>query len=321
MKLFSFFILSAVLLFSLSACDSSSEKSATKSQVQPEPSSETKKSVSNESSGAAPSPKSDSPTNTKRSSENSTPSPQETQSSSTETKRASKNNESGEFFYGEWQIKKVIAYGAAGSYSSEDIDTLTGQHLTFSKDYATCFADKIEDMDKTITHPVYKKRVIAKDAFPANYRVTLDQLGINRDSVTELDATESNGNCTVTFITPDSHKLILFGGGTFFELDKVSNENNPTTSDEDTQNQAAIEEDHQNKAVSLVKDYLRHKNELEEDENHFVQFEETYNAYYIVRYSTLSSGHSSTNGRYAVDINKGKVIDISDTTDLDFLGQ
>ncbi len=85
--------------------------------------------------------------------------------------------------------------------------------------------------------------------------------------------------------------------------------------------QLSSEESDQNKAVSLVKDYLRNQNELVEDKNHFVEFEEVRNKYYIVRYSTLVSGHSSTNGRYAVDINNGKVIEITAATDLDALNE
>ncbi|WP_052352925.1 hypothetical protein [Neobacillus dielmonensis] len=291
MKFFIATILSAVLLFSLAACQSSSEGTTKQNQTQSE----------------TPSKKSDNTTTkTEQSSEDSTQSQskQTTQASNTNTNG---NQQSEEFYYGQWQIKKVIAYGPAGTYSTDDINALIEKQVTFSKESATCFGEKIEDMNNVATNPVYKKRVIAKAAFPSEYRVTFEQLGITGDTVTELDATDANGICTVTFITPDKNKLILFGGGTFFEMNKHS-----TPSSE---NQAAIEENNRNKAISLVKDYLRAKDDLVEDQNHFVQFEETYNRYYIVRYSTLVSGHTSTNGRYAVDLAKGKVIDL---TDADF---
>ncbi|WP_462410524.1 LptM family lipoprotein [Neobacillus sp. Marseille-QA0830] len=301
MKTFISTILSGVLLFTLSACGTSSEGKATQNQSQPETSSKAENSsTSNHTS--------ENPTQSK-------PTIQNTQASSAYTSGSNENNQSEEFFYGQWQIKKVIAFGPAGTYSTDDVNALTGKPLSFSKESATCFGDKIEDMNNVAANPVYKKRVIAKSAFPSEYRVTFDQLGIAGDSVTELDATDTNGICTVTFITPVKNKLILYGGGTFFEMVK----NNDTSSDGDAENQAAIEEANQNKAVSLVKEYLRGKNELVEDKNHFVQFEETYNDYYIIRYSTLVSGHSSTNGRYGVDIDKGKVTDITDATDLTFL--
>lgn len=133
------------------------------------------------------------------------------------------SKESEESFYGEWQIKKDIASGPVGSYSSDDVKTLAGTHLTLSKDSATCFGDNIEIMNNTVTNPVYKKIVIAKNDFPTNYRVTFEQLGINGNSVTEVEATGPKGICTVFFITPNNNKLILFGGGTFFELEKLSN--------------------------------------------------------------------------------------------------
>jgi hypothetical protein len=139
------------------------------------------------------------------------------------------NNES---FYGEWQLKKDKASGPVGTYSSDDVKALAGKHLTFSKDSATCFGDKVEIMNNTVTNPVYKKRVITKNDFQSDYRVTFEQLGINENSVTEIEATDTRGICTVFFITPDNYKLILLGGGTFFELDKFSNQNNSTSPDE-----------------------------------------------------------------------------------------
>ncbi|WEG13233.1 hypothetical protein PU629_02390 [Pullulanibacillus sp. KACC 23026] len=310
MKFFIYTVLSAYLFVTLSACGASSEKAVTSQPSGHESSSQTDQSAkTNQSSGAShqstgksmQSPKSIQPTG----------------DAATGTTSTSEKKESEIFFYGQWQIKKAIAYGPAGTYSSNDIQTITGKQLVLSKDQVTCFGDNFEVMKHTATHPVYTKKVIAKSTFPTNYRVNFEQLGITGDSVTELDATDANGLCLVSFITSDSQKLILYGGGTFFELDKVTNQ----ASDEGSQNQAAIEEANQNKAVSLVKDYLRDKNDLVQDKNHFVLFEETYNNYYIVRYSTLVSGHSSTNGRYAVDLSQGKVTDISDAASLSVLGQ
>jgi len=75
----------------------------------------------------------------------------------------------------------------------------------------------------------------------------------------------------------------------------------------------------QEKAISLVKDYLRDQGELIEDEDHFVGYDGEFNGFIIVRYSTLVSGHSSTNGRYAVDLKSGKIVDV--TVNLEFFTQ
>ena len=83
--------------------------------------------------------------------------------------------------------------------------------------------------------------------------------------------------------------------------------------------QTNADENDQKKAISLVKDYLRDKKELVEDGNHFVEYDGESKNYIIVRYSTLVSGHSSTNGRYAVDINSGEIVDI--TANPDFLNK
>jgi len=277
-----------ILIIIISACGRSSASSTSQNQSQPHPSDNPNNS-----------------SNISHSSGDSSPSQQSTESPNNSNEKGG----SEEVFYGQWQIYKITAFGPAGTYSTDDIQTLTGKVLTFTKDRATCFGEHIEDMNRTVTHPIYKKTVIPRDDLPSNYRVTLDQLGINDDSITEVDAKDTKGYCAVFFITPDNNKLLLYGGGTFFGLDKLSNTNN-LSSDEHTE--LKTEEDNQNRAVSLVKEYLREKNELEQDENHFVQFEEVRDHYYIVRYSTLVSGHSSTNGRYAVDINKGTVADITE---------
>lgn len=299
MKIFISLILSTVLLLATSACESSSEEAAKQNQSQPETSSKT-------DSGS----KSDESSTSKTSKNTINGSDTDHSSGSTNSSKTNSSNEKEEVFYGQWQINKVIAYGPAGTYSSDDVTKLMGKQLTFSNNSATRFGDKMEDMDETVSDPVYKKTEITKNEFATNYRVTFEQLGIDGATVTEVDATSTQGIGTIFFLTTDKNKLILFGGGTFFELAK---------SDEPTQNQLTSEEINQNEAVSLVEDYLSDKNELVQDENHFVQFEEMYHDYYMVRYSTLVSGHSSTNGRYAVDIKNGEVIEITAATDLNEL--
>ncbi len=91
-----------------------------------------------------------------------------------------------------------------------------------------------------------------------------------------------------------------------------------TQSETPTIQDTAIAQD-QEKAVSLVKEYLRDRNELIEDEDHFIQYDGTIKNYIIVRYSTLVSGHSSTNGRYAVNLNAGEVKDITAADDFNDL--
>ncbi|MFD2212287.1 hypothetical protein [Metabacillus endolithicus] len=96
-------------------------------------------------------------------------------------------------------------------------------------------------------------------------------------------------------------------------------ENNSSTQSKNQQIHDSATAEEKQKAVSLVKSYLRDRGELEEDENHFVEYDGMINEYIIVRYSTLLSGHSSTNGRYAVDLMKDEVKDITSIDDLDKL--
>ncbi|HHX55681.1 MAG TPA: hypothetical protein GX705_04965, partial [Clostridiales bacterium] len=53
-----------------------------------------------------------------------------------------------EVFYGQWVIKQVLAYGSAGTYSSEDATSLLDQSVNFSTDEASGFGDQLSDISK-----------------------------------------------------------------------------------------------------------------------------------------------------------------------------
>ncbi|WP_153465373.1 hypothetical protein [Sediminibacillus terrae] len=96
--------------------------------------------------------------------------------------------------------------------------------------------------------------------------------------------------------------------------------------DTDTQNetdnnqiQTDTDEKDQEKAISFVTNFLRDRNKWTESENDFLLYDGEIKGYIIVRYSTLVSGHSSTNGRYAVDLSSEAVVDI--TANPDFLNE
>ncbi|MEN1968479.1 hypothetical protein WMZ97_10440 [Lentibacillus sp. N15] len=75
----------------------------------------------------------------------------------------------------------------------------------------------------------------------------------------------------------------------------------------------------QKEAISLVRDYMRNTyDDFVEDKDHFLAYDGEIKGHVIVRYATLVSGHTSTNGRYAVDINSGEIKDFSgDPQDID----
>lgn len=49
--------------------------------------------------------------------------------------------------------------------------------------------------------------------------MTFDKLGIMADSISEITVSDSNGN-GCTFLVKDNNTLIMYGGGTYFELIK-----------------------------------------------------------------------------------------------------
>ncbi len=125
--------------------------------------------------------------------------------------------QSAETFFGDWVIDRVAAYGSAGTYSKEAAEGLIGRSLSFSTNSATRFGDQPSYLDKTAKNPTYVTTNISSSDFFANYHMTLDKLGITADSVTQVSASDSEGN-GCTFLIKDDNTLIVIGGGTYFEL-------------------------------------------------------------------------------------------------------
>lgn len=120
-------------------------------------------------------------------------------------------------YYGDWVINKVLAYGSAGTYSKEDAEALVGKELSFTADQATSFGDDPSLIETIVSEPVYSETVITSREFVANYRMTLDNLGIKADSIPEITITDTDGTVG-NFLLKDENTLILVGGGTYFEL-------------------------------------------------------------------------------------------------------
>lgn len=139
-------------------------------------------------------------------------------------KDTTKINKNTEIFYGNWVIKNVVAYGKVGTYSSEDAEKLLNKTLSFSVDKASCFGEQIEDINNIAINPVYTKTILSKSDFESGHKITLKQLGINSDPITRVHVEDSKGN-GCNFYIKDDNTLILSAGGTYFELDKINDNN------------------------------------------------------------------------------------------------
>ena len=141
------------------------------------------------------------------------------QPNSTAANPSSTINQPQEIFYGQWLIKRLLAYGPVGTYSNEDIKNIVGRKLSFSKEKASCFGDQIKYLDDVAVNPVYTKTGISKSDFAREYRnrLTFDDLEIRSDSITQINVSDSKGNRCIFFVR-DNDTLILQGGGVFLEL-------------------------------------------------------------------------------------------------------
>lgn len=104
-------------------------------------------------------------------------------------------------------------------------------------------------------------------------------------------------------------------------IDQNENQKNKDTfrtqsDNQDNEIKTNTSEKDQKKAISLVREYMRNTyDDFIEDRDHFLAYDGEINGHIIVRYATLVLGHTSTNGRYAVNINNGKITDV--TANLD----
>lgn len=133
----------------------------------------------------------------------------------------SSGEKSAEKFYGTWTISKDLTTSKQiTTYSSDDIKSIIGQKLIFSKEKATAFGESTDTLKQTIESPVYKKNVISKAKFEEEWKITFKDLGIQGDSITEVNVSNSKGENTCDFLIVDDNTLILSGGGVFLQLKK-----------------------------------------------------------------------------------------------------
>ncbi|QAA30671.1 hypothetical protein [Clostridium manihotivorum] len=127
-----------------------------------------------------------------------------------------------ETYIGTWVVKKEVGAGPVQTLSKADIKKMVGKRLSFSKNKSSCFVEKVSDLNKTINNPVYNKTSISKSKFDEGNKnkVTFEKLGVKANSLTEVNVKDSKGN-HCNFYIKDKNTLILYGGGAYFELDKV----------------------------------------------------------------------------------------------------
>ncbi|MGD6968729.1 hypothetical protein ACQCVP_20125 [Rossellomorea vietnamensis] len=137
--------------------------------------------------------------------------------------------------------------------------------------------------------------------WPSNKQIDTSMEEYTKDIIT---------NTKQVYIEPRSDEEI----STLIEKIKQKNKahSNTQSGNEDSGIKTDTPEKDQKKAISLARDYLRNTyDDFVEDEDHFLAYDGEINGKVIVRYATLLSGHTSTNGRYAVDITSGEVKDFT----------
>ncbi|MBN1052380.1 hypothetical protein DV092_10075 [Clostridium botulinum] len=119
-------------------------------------------------------------------------------------------------------IEKVGGYGNVETYSDDDMKKIVGKKLSFSKEQSSCLGDDVSYLNDTVKNPTYKKSVITSDEFLSNWLVAISTLTINSNTLTKFEVNDAKNLPACTFFIKDDNTLVLYGGGTFFELIRVT---------------------------------------------------------------------------------------------------
>ncbi|AGX44346.1 hypothetical protein [Clostridium saccharobutylicum] len=129
-------------------------------------------------------------------------------SSQNTSKESNKDQKS---FYGNWELKKVAGYAKVSAGAD---DSLIGEKMSFSSQVATVG-------DVSYNNPKYTTTNQTQNTIVSDYHTNLSKIGVDTDSITELDISNQNGEGATLFIK-DNDTLLYFVEGVFYEVKRIS---------------------------------------------------------------------------------------------------
>ena len=124
------------------------------------------------------------------------------------------NNKQGYSFYGDWEIKRLVAVPPVAADPEKDSKKLIGKKITYS-------ADLVSFGDKVLNNPRYKITTELKQSFESGNRISFESIGYKGDSIVmvlvyaEVHEWDSPGGY---FYVKNNDTLILPSDGGFFEM-------------------------------------------------------------------------------------------------------
>jgi len=126
----------------------------------------------------------------------------------------------GEVFYGTWIIADEIASGNVVALDDEQIGAIIGQTITYT-------AEEVRTGEAILQTPSYKKEVIPAIQFQNDSLLSIQELGIQDDYITEVtlyrDEKLKNYGFHLgrtVFLTDNDDQLILFYGNVYFLMER-----------------------------------------------------------------------------------------------------
>jgi hypothetical protein len=121
-------------------------------------------------------------------------------------------------FYGQWQVKRVVAYARTHGMSQQTIKSYIGKKVVYTAERA--MFDR-----KVCQKPEYRHNTYTEDDFYVEFFAHLKDMGIRKDSVEVVQVYTPQGDAWINpgnaFVIKDANTVILMYNGVFFELERI----------------------------------------------------------------------------------------------------
>lgn len=116
-------------------------------------------------------------------------------------------------FFGEWRVKKPIAYCPIYGMDDKTINSYIGKKAIYKLDAAR-FDNEI------CNNPQYKKEIVSNEDFFVGFHIEIKNLGISSDTIKVIEI-KGWTNPGSYLIIKNKNSLITVWDGVFFELERI----------------------------------------------------------------------------------------------------
>lgn len=143
--------------------------------------------------------------------------------------RINLDSETGKYFYGTWEVEKLLGFANSYNDASEypTGQKFIGDEIIIKKDFFSSKGLKYKKYQYELKNPLYQITATCynSDSFYRLYKIDIPDLNIN-DVVKAIDISDPSTKLSipvsVSFLVVNNDRLILLSEATIFELKKIT---------------------------------------------------------------------------------------------------